>query len=435
MNKTFKTIWNAVRSAYVTVNETVAGASQRGGARRAATLLTVAVGTALASGMAAAEFQKYTDTDGQWSWTFYNFENGGYYDYFASVKQFTADNETMSGAIDKVFTSDDLKLLQTVDATDKLGSNAPSFAQYKDKDNVDLWSVIAGASVQTSSETAVQWSDAAISIKTDALERKDGDTPYTVLGTVVSDGAITFTGASTTISAENAAQNPADPTDSDSDRMNAIGVGFDNSLGQNAVISTRTVQFNAARTAISAKVTGLADGLAVGLYGAMNTKSKPIVEINSDTTITAVNEQANANAYGIWMDYTDWLQDDLRVWNDPGSVTVAAGKTLSITAEGKSAVGAMIDVGTLEINGAANLTAKGTDNAYGLSFAVMVMPSSMVKQLLARTVRAVAIRQLSFLCAMVRIVPLRMTGRISTKLQGMEFQPPRPQPNSMAKRH
>ena len=366
MNKTFKTIWNAVRSAYVTVNETVAGASQRGGARRAATLLTVAVGTALASGMAAAEFQKYTDTDGQWSWTFYNFENGGYYDYFASVKQFTADNETMSGAIDKVFTSDDLKLLQTVDATDKLGSNAPSFAQYKDKDNVDLWSVIAGASVQTSSETAVQWSDAAISIKTDALERKDGDTPYTVLGTVVSDGAITFTGASTTISAENAAQNPADPTDSDSDRMNAIGVGFDNSLGQNAVISTRTVQFNAARTAISAKVTGLADGLAVGLYGAMNTKSKPIVEINSDTTITAVNEQANANAYGIWMDYTDWLQDDLRVWNDPGSVTVAAGKTLSITAEGKSAVGAMIDVGTLEINGAANLTAKGTDNAYGL---------------------------------------------------------------------
>ena len=364
MNKTFKTIWNAVRSAYVTVNETVAGASQRGGARRAATLMTVAVGAALASGMAAAGVQKYTDTDGQWSWTFYNFENGGYYDYFASVKQFTADNETMSGAIDKVFTSDDLKLLQTVDATDKLGSNAPSFAQYKDK--VDLWSVIAGASVQTSSETAVQWSDAAISIKTDALERKDGDTPYTVLGTVVSDGAITFTGASTTISAENAAQNPADPTDSDSDRMNAIGVGFDNSLGQNAVITKRTVQFNAAQTAISAKVTGLADGLAVGLYGAMNTKSKPIVEINSDTAITAVNEQANANAYGIWMDYTDGTQNNHRVWNDPGSVTVAAGKTLSITAEGKSAVGAMIDVGTLKINGAANLTAKGTDNAYGL---------------------------------------------------------------------
>ena len=364
MNKTFKTIWNAVRSAYVTVNETVAGASLRGGARRAATLMTVAVGAALASGMAAAGVQKYTDTDGQWSWTFYNFENGGYYDYFASVKQFTADNETMSGAIDKVFTSDDLKLLQTVDATDKLGSNAPSFAQYKDK--VDLWSVIAGASVQTSSETAVQWSDAAISIKTDALERKDGDTPYTVLGTVVSDGAITFTGASTTISAENAAQNPADPTDSDSDRMNAIGVGFDNSLGQNAVITKRTVQFNAAQTAISAKVTGLADGLAVGLYGAMNTKSKPIVEINSDTAITAVNEQANANAYGIWMDYTDGTQNNHRVWNDPGSVTVAAGKTLSITAEGKSAVGAMIDVGTLKINGAANLTAKGTDNAYGL---------------------------------------------------------------------
>lgn len=364
MNKTFKTIWNAVRSAYVTVNETVAGTSQRGGARRAATLMTVAVGAALASGMAAAGVQKYTGTDGQWSWTFYNFENGGYYDYFASVKQFTADNETMSGAIDKVFTSDDLKLLQTVDATGELGSNAPSFGQYKDK--VDLWSVIAGASVQTSSETAVQWSDAAISIKTEELARKAGDTPYTVMGTAVSDGAITFTGASTTISAENAAQNPADPSDSDSDRMNAIGVGFDNSLGQNAVITTRTVQFNAARTAISAKVTGLADGLAVGLYGAMNTKSKPIVEINSDTTITAVNEQANANAYGIWMDYTDWLQDDLRVWNDPGSVTVAAGKTLSITAEGKSAVGAMIDVGTLEINGAANLTAKGTDNAYGL---------------------------------------------------------------------
>lgn len=364
MNKTFKTIWNAVRSAYVTVNETVAGASQRGGARRAATLMTVAVGAALASGMAAAGVQKYTGTDGQWSWTFYNFENGGYYDYFASVKQFTADNETMSGAIDKVFTSDDLKLLQTVDATGELGSNAPSFGQYKDK--VDLWSVIAGASVQTSSETAVQWSDAAISIKTDALGRKDGDTPYTVMGTAVSDGAITFTGASTTISAENAAENPADPTDSDSDRMNAIGVGFDNSLGQNAVISTRTVQFNAARTAISAKVTGQADGLAVGLYGAMNTKSKPIVEINSDTTITAVNEQANANAYGIWMDYTDGTQNNHRVWNDPGSVTVAAGKTLSITAEGKSAVGAMIDVGTLTINGAANLTAKGTDNAYGL---------------------------------------------------------------------
>lgn len=364
MNKTFKTIWNAVRSAYVTVNETVAGASQRGGARRAATLMTVAVGAALASGMAAAGVQKYTGTDGQWSWTFYNFENGGYYDYFASVKQFTADNETMSGAIDKVFTSDDLKLLQTVDATGELGSNAPSFGQYKDK--VDLWSVIAGASVQTSSETAVQWSDAAISIKTDALGRKDGDTPYTVMGTVVSDGAIDFTGTSTTISAENAAQNPADPSDSDSDRMNAIGVGFDNSLGQNAVITTRTVQFNAARTAISAKVTGLADGLAVGLYGAMNTKSKPIVVINSDTTITAVNEQANANAYGIWMDYTDGTQNNHRVWNAPGSVTVAAGKTLTITAEGQSAVGAMIDVGTLEINGAANLTAKGTDNAYGL---------------------------------------------------------------------
>lgn len=364
MNKTFKTIWNAVRSAYVTVNETVAGASQRGGARRAATLMTVAVGAALASGMAAAEFQKYTDTDGQWSWTFYSFENGGYYDYFASVKQFTdADNETMSGAIDKVFTSDDLKLLQDVDTKVQLGQDAPGFAK---NDGSDLWSVIAGASVQTSSETAVQWSDAAISIKTEELARKAGDTPYTVMGTAVSDGAITFTGASTTISAENAAENPADPSDSDSDRMNAIGVGFDNSLGQNAVITTRTVQFNAATTAISAKVTGLADGLAVGLYGAMNTKSKPIVEINSDTTITAVNEQANANAYGIWMDYTDGTQNNHRIWNDPGSVTIAEGKTLTITAEGKSAVGAMIDVGTLKINGAANLTAKGTDNAYGL---------------------------------------------------------------------
>lgn len=65
MNKTFKTIWNAVRSAYVTVNETVAGASQRGGARRAATLMTVSVGAALVSGMAAAGVQKYTGTDGQ----------------------------------------------------------------------------------------------------------------------------------------------------------------------------------------------------------------------------------------------------------------------------------------------------------------------------------------------------------------------------------
>lgn len=66
------------------------------------------------------------------------------------------------------------------------------------------------------------------------------------------------------------------------------------------------------------------------------------------------------------MDYTDGTQNNHRIWNDPGSVTVAAGKTLTITAEGKSAVGAMIDVGTLKINGAANLTAKGTDNAYGL---------------------------------------------------------------------
>ena len=60
MNKTFKTIWNAVRSAYVTVNETVAGASQRGGAAKAVVLsLTVAAALTTGSSVSAAWSTEY----------------------------------------------------------------------------------------------------------------------------------------------------------------------------------------------------------------------------------------------------------------------------------------------------------------------------------------------------------------------------------------
>lgn len=60
MNKTFKTIWNAVRSAYVTVNETVAGASQRGGAAKAVVLsLTAAAALTTGSSVSAAWSTEY----------------------------------------------------------------------------------------------------------------------------------------------------------------------------------------------------------------------------------------------------------------------------------------------------------------------------------------------------------------------------------------
>ena len=49
MNKTFKTIWNAVRGAYVTVNEAVCGASQKSGSVKLA-VLTVAAAAALSAG-------------------------------------------------------------------------------------------------------------------------------------------------------------------------------------------------------------------------------------------------------------------------------------------------------------------------------------------------------------------------------------------------
>ena len=60
MNKTFKTIWNAVRSAYVTVNETVAGASQRGSAAKAVVLsLTAAAALTTGSSVSAAWSTEY----------------------------------------------------------------------------------------------------------------------------------------------------------------------------------------------------------------------------------------------------------------------------------------------------------------------------------------------------------------------------------------
>ena len=60
MNKTFKTIWNAVRGAYVTVNETVAGASQRGGAAKAVVLsLTAAAALTTGSSVSAAWSTEY----------------------------------------------------------------------------------------------------------------------------------------------------------------------------------------------------------------------------------------------------------------------------------------------------------------------------------------------------------------------------------------
>lgn len=60
MNKTFKTIWNAVRSAYVTVNETVAGASQRGSAAKAVVLsLSAAAALTTGSSVSAAWSTEY----------------------------------------------------------------------------------------------------------------------------------------------------------------------------------------------------------------------------------------------------------------------------------------------------------------------------------------------------------------------------------------
>ena len=67
MNKTFKTIWNAVRGAYVTVNETVCGASQKSGSVKLA-VLTVAAAAALSAGDAVQAAPDYvTSTVGDFN--------------------------------------------------------------------------------------------------------------------------------------------------------------------------------------------------------------------------------------------------------------------------------------------------------------------------------------------------------------------------------
>ena len=212
-----------------------------------------------------------------------------------------------------------------------------------DGGHIDV-SYVNGALLFSNSAEAISVENASITANASGIEGR----PYIeVAGVTQYDGAIAFSGETTTISASSSLQ-----IDEDEESV-VYGYEIENPLGE--ADHKRTATFSADKTTISASSTGSNGVGTIGVYLAADATDNPEITFASgETSVSSTNETADQWAYGVFMHYSDGNE------GTRGTISVAEDASLSITAKGGEAVGIFADYGTFTSNGTLTINAQGT---------------------------------------------------------------------------
>jgi outer membrane autotransporter barrel domain protein len=338
MNKTFKTIWNAVRGAYVTVNETVCGASQKRGSVKLA-VLTVAAAAALSAGDVVQAAPDYV-TSKVGDFNLSRQDEGDALDLIASKILLDEQSGATDGTVQFTFSGADATSIQAVDG----------FSGF-DKTNVgsisDIFSGAAGIHVRSTKADNNSFTLNNVNV---TVSMQAGVSETELFGVWHDSGIVTVSDAAT-ISVSN------DATDI------AMGYAFD-SIHDNERPTPSSRQTTFTDTASISASSSVDGAWAAGIYMRANAVDKPVLTFKKDAEISA--NAAFGEAGGIILNYSDYGSNNSTDGAQGGSVVFEDTSALTVEASGKAAVGVLVDVGSLIVNGKADIKASGTENEYGI---------------------------------------------------------------------
>lgn len=338
MNKTFKTIWNAVRGAYVTVNETVCGASQKSGSIKLA-VLTVASAAALSAGDVVQAAPDYvTSKVGEFNLS--KQDEGDALDFIASKILLDEQSGATDGTVQFTFAGANVAAIQAVNG----------FSGF-DKTNVgsisDIFSGAAGIHVRSTKADNNSFTLNNVNV---TVDMQAGVSKTQLFGVWHDSGIVTVSDAAT-ISVSN------DATDI------AMGYAFD-SIHDNESPTPSSRQTTFTDTASISASSSVDGAWAAGIYMRANALDKPSLTFKKDAEISA--HAASGEAGGIILNYSDYSSNNSTDGAQGGSVVFENTSALTVDASGKAAVGVLVDVGSLVVNGKADIKASGTKNEYGI---------------------------------------------------------------------
>lgn len=338
MNKTFKTIWNAVRGAYVTVNETVCGASQKSGSVKLA-VLTVAAAAALSAGDVVQASPDYV-TSKVGDFNLSKQDEGDALDLIASKILLDEQSGATDGTVQFTFAGANVAAIQAVNG----------FSGF-DKTNVgsisDIFSGAAGIHVRSTKADNNSFTLNNVNV---TVGMQAGVSESELFGVWHDSGIVTVSDAAT-ISVSN------DATDI------AMGYAFD-SIHDNERPTPSSRQTTFTDTASISASSSVDGAWAAGIYMRANALDKPSLTFKKDAEISA--HAASGEAGGIILNYSDYDSNNSTDGAQGGSVVFEVTSALTVEASGKAAVGVLVDVGSLIVNGKADIKASGTKNEYGI---------------------------------------------------------------------
>lgn len=338
MNKTFKTIWNAVRGAYVTVNEAVCGASQKSGSVKLA-VLTVAAAAALSAGDVVQASPDYV-TSKVGDFNLSKQDEGDALDLIASKILLDEQSGATDGTVQFTFAGANVAAIQAVNG----------FSGF-DKTNVgsisDIFSGAAGIHVRSTKADNNSFTLNNVNV---TVGMQAGVSESELFGVWHDSGIVTVSDAAT-ISVSN------DATDI------AMGYAFD-SIHDNERPTPSSRQTTFTDTASISASSSVDGAWAAGIYMRANALDKPSLTFKKDAEISA--HAASGEAGGIILNYSDYDSNNSTDGAQGGSVVFEDTSALTVEASGKAAVGVLVDVGSLIVNGKADIKASGTKNEYGI---------------------------------------------------------------------
>ena len=322
----------------MTVNETVCGASQKSGSVKLA-VLTVAAAAALSAGDVVQAAPDYvTSTVGDFNLS--KQDEGDALDLIASKILLDEQSGATDGTVQFTFSGADVTSIQAVNG----------FSGF-DKTNVgsisDIFSGAAGIHVRSTKADNNSFTLNNVNV---TVGMQSGVSETQLFGLWHDSGIVTVNGAAT-ISVSN------DATDI------AMGYAFD-SIHDNERPTPSPRQTTFTDTASISASSSVDGAWAAGIYMRANALDKPSLTFKKDAEISA--HAASGEAGGIILNYSDYSSNNSTDGAQGGSVVFEDTSALTVEASGKAAVGVLVDVGSLIVNGKADIKASGTKNEYGI---------------------------------------------------------------------
>ena len=306
------------------------------------TIITTAVATAVAlsAGLtAAAELSPQATLNqpvkaGNWS-AAVNQNEYGNYDINVFDQLITGTGEKTL-QVENTFTQADFEAVKALKGFGEFGN------YYEDDEHNPYEVGMVDGVFINGADTNVTFKDASVVVTGSALT----DKPYVEIGGVYHrDGVAEYTGATTTLSVTSASE-----VDANGEAW-VYGYTVENPLGY--AETQRKVTFSADKTNISASSTNENGLIAIAFGVSADAVDKPSVTFaRGETTLSASTANAEKLAAALWIHNSDGNDG-----ND-GSVTLAEGASLHLSAEGGNARGLHIDHGIFTSNGTLDIRAE-----------------------------------------------------------------------------